>query len=194
MLSLQSSSFLKYRCYQLTLSTLRPAEKTAEKMIKVDHAGENGAVNIYRAQRFVARFRSKSIVKQLEQNMEHELNHRKIFENYQAENGIRRCKSYFVCGAGGYVLGFVTGLFGPTAVAATTYAVENVVLEHLEEQRAYLYKDDLAAHECVIQIIEDEKAHHDSAKNQLQEDQLIVNILIKIVRLCTECVIRFGMR
>ncbi|MBO0334932.1 demethoxyubiquinone hydroxylase family protein [Sneathiella sp. CAU 1612] len=178
----------------LIISTLRPAQTKAEKMIKVNHAGENGAVNIYRAQRIVARFRSKSLVYQLEQNMEHELAHRKIFANYLVENGIRRCKSYFACGAGGYVLGFVTGIIGPGAVAATTYAVENVVLEHLEEQRAYLCNNDLAAHACVAQIIEDEKAHHDAAKDQLEENQLMTNILIQVVKFCTECVIRFGMR
>jgi len=36
---------------------LRPAKSVAEKMIKVDHTGENGAVNIYRAQRIIAHIR-----------------------------------------------------------------------------------------------------------------------------------------
>ena len=163
-------------------------------MIKVDHAGENGAVNIYRAQRTMARFRSRSLVHQLEQYMQHELAHRRLFANYLAENGVRRCKSYFACGAGGYVLGFVTGLIGPTAIAATTYAVENVVLGHLEEQRHYLRHEDTNAHDCVVQIIEDEKAHHDAARNQIPENQLMTKTLIRVVRFCTECVIRFGMR
>ncbi|MBL6938793.1 MAG: demethoxyubiquinone hydroxylase family protein [Alphaproteobacteria bacterium] len=43
---------------------LRPAATVAEKMIKVDHAGENGAVNIYRAQRLVARIRAPSLLSQ----------------------------------------------------------------------------------------------------------------------------------
>ncbi|MAZ03518.1 MAG: demethoxyubiquinone hydroxylase family protein [Sneathiella sp.] len=163
-------------------------------MIKVDHAGENGAVNIYRAQRTVARFRSRSLTRQLEQNMQHELAHRRLFANYLAENGIRRCKSYFACGAGGYVLGFVTGLIGPTAIAATTYAVENVVLKHLQEQIHYLRQEDKDAHDRVMQIIEDEKAHHDAARDQLPGNQLMTNILIRVVKFCTECVIRFGMR
>ncbi|WP_367281214.1 demethoxyubiquinone hydroxylase family protein [Sneathiella sp.] len=60
MLSLLLYSSLMYGKEIMTFSTLRPAKKTAEKMIKVDHAGENGAVNIYRAQRTVALFRSCS--------------------------------------------------------------------------------------------------------------------------------------
>ncbi len=57
----------------------RPASSMAEKMIKVDHAGENGAVNIYRAQYLASTLRSPNLKPQLKEFQCHEQNHRDIF-------------------------------------------------------------------------------------------------------------------
>lgn len=173
---------------------LRPARTITEKMIKVDHAGENGAVNIYRAQKAVARFRAKSICAQLDRNQTHEEEHREIFAEFLQKNGVRRCISYHACAAGGFVLGLLTGLIGPGAVAATTYAVERVVLEHLETQLEYLNENDQEAWQCVMRIVQDERAHHDTAEAQMQKDRVLTKVLVFIVSLSTEGVIRFGMR
>jgi len=173
---------------------LRRAQSIPEKMIKVDHAGENGAVNIYRAQRLTSRLRAPKLLPELTHFQEHEEEHRDIFAGYLRENNIRRCVSYHLCGIGGFVLGFVTGLIGPKAVYATTYAVENVVLTHLEHQMAFLKTADTAAHDCVEKIVIDEREHHDSAKDKLGPAHLLSKVLIAIVKACTQGVIKFGMR
>jgi len=173
---------------------LRPAQTTAEKMIKVNHAGENGAVNIYRAQRLVAGIRAPSIKAQLTVQQAHEEAHRRLFGNWLARNHIRRCVSYHLCGLGGFTLGLVTGVIGANAVAATTYAVENVVLTHLDRQIAYLSDHDPSACDCVKAILQDEQDHHDTAAHQLDQRDRLTRSLIWVVRLCTESVIRFGMR
>jgi 3-demethoxyubiquinol 3-hydroxylase len=173
---------------------LRRAQTLAEKMIKVDHAGENGAVNIYRAQKLVAYLRAKFLLPHLKKNQAHEEQHRHIFANYLAEKRIKRCASYHACGLGGFTLGLITGLMGPGAVAATTYAVEHVVLNHLEEQINHLKEFDVAALSCVARIVEDERLHHDAAERQLQKDKILTGLLIRIVGFSTEQVIRFGMR
>ena len=172
---------------------LRPASTVAEKMIKVDHAGENGAVNIYRAQKLVARIRAPSLLHQLSEFQRHEEEHRRIFRDHLAAIGVRRCVSYHFSGAGGFSLGFVTGLIGPSAIAATTFAVEHVVLRHLEEQLEYLRDASPEAHACVRRIFEDERAHHDTAEAQLARGWL-TRSLIGVVQICTELVIRIGMR
>jgi len=172
----------------------RPASSIAEKMIKVDHVGENGAVNIYRAQYLAATIRSPTLKPQLKEFQQHEEEHRQIFKNYLDKIGVRRCMSYHLSGAGGFALGFVTGLIGPSAIAATTYAVESVVLKHLEHQLSYLKDSSPNAYIAVSSIYEDEKAHHDQAKAQMQDKKLISKILIKVIRGCTEAVIWFGMR
>ncbi len=172
---------------------LRPASTVAEKMIKVDHAGENGEVNIYRAQKLVARIRAPSLLKQLAEFQRHEEEHRRIFRDHLAGIGVRRCVSYHFSGAGGFSLGFVTGLIGPSAIAATTFAVEHVVLRHLEEQLEYLRDASPDARDCVRRIYEDERAHHDTAGAQLVHGWL-TRSLIAVVQACTELVIRIGMR
>jgi ubiquinone biosynthesis monooxygenase Coq7 len=173
---------------------LRPASTVAEKMIKVDHAGENGAVNIYRAQKLVARIRAPSLIKQLAEFQQHEEEHRRIFGDHLAGIGVRRCVSYHLSGAGGFSLGFVTGLIGPSAIAATTFAVEHVVLRHLEEQLEYLQRASPDARACVMRIYDDERAHHDTALGQLPREGRLTRSLIAVVQLCTELVIRIGMR
>jgi len=121
---------------------MRPAKTKSEKMIKVDHAGEN----------------------------------------------------YHLCGLGGFALGIFTGLIGKKAIFATTYAVENVVLEHLKHQMAYLDPVDTAAYKCVNEIVIDEQEHHDHAHDNLDPDSKLSRLIIAIVKSCTEAVIKFGMR
>lgn len=173
---------------------LRVASSVAEKMIKTDHAGENGAVNIYRAQRITALIRARSLLPQLKEFQSHEEEHRRVFQSHLHSIGVRRCVSYHLCGAGGFVLGFFTGVMGAKAIAATTYAVENVVLSHLKGQLAYLKGTDQSAFECVNGIYADEKEHHDTAKQLVNADGLLTRTLISIVKFSTEWVIRIGMR
>lgn len=163
-------------------------------MIKVDHVGENGAVNIYRAQAMVARALIPNIVESLREFQAHEEQHRSIFAAHLRDRGIRRCVSYHAAGVGGFVLGFVTALMGRRAIYATTFAVEHVVLDHLEEQIEYLGSADPAACSCVQQIHDDEQEHHDSAHAEIGEHDRMTRMLIAIVQFCTNSVIRFGMR
>jgi 3-demethoxyubiquinol 3-hydroxylase len=172
----------------------RPAQTIAEKMIKVDHAGENGAVNIYRGQHAVARFMHPRLCAGLAEFQGHEKEHRAIFQTYLADRGIRRCISYHACGCGGLALGLITALMGARAIAATTYAVEHVVLGHLNEQMTYLRNHDTTALHCVAQIRGDEQAHHDEAAEQMGAPDWLTCCLIRVVAFSTECVIRFGMR
>ncbi len=173
---------------------LRPAQTTAEKMIKVDHTGENGAVNIYRGQKLISYLRSPRLVEQLDEFQKHEQSHRQIFKSFLDQSGIRQCMSYHLAGLGGFALGVTTGLLGKSAIMATTYAVENVVLQHLEHQSDFLKIDHPEAHNCVQKIIKDEQDHHDHAFDNLDMTKFTSKLVEKTVRFCTEAVIRFGMR
>jgi ubiquinone biosynthesis monooxygenase Coq7 len=173
---------------------MRPAKTVAEKMIKVDHTGENGAVNIYRAQAIGAGLFARDLVAGIRENQAHEERHRQIFARQLKQRGIRRCVSFHFAGAGGYVLGLVTGLMGRRAIHATTFAVEHVVLGHLKLQLSYLKGRDAAAFQSVSQIVAEEQEHHDHAAKSLVQRDWLTATLIFVVRLCTEGVIRFGMR
>lgn len=173
---------------------LRPAKTITEKMIKVDHVGENGAVNIYRAQAIGARLFARELLPEIRENQIHEERHRNIFANQLDSWGVRRCVSFHLSGIGGFALGLVTGLMGRQAIHATTFAVERVVLEHLEHQLSYLKDADTDAFKCVAAIVAEEQEHHDHAETNLNQDKWLNKALIAIVKLSTETVIRFGMR
>src|SRR4051812_27819020 len=106
----------------------------ANRVLKVNHAGEHGAVNIYAGQILAARLTANSMVSELLEFKSHEEKHRAIFWAELVRRGRPRCRSYRLCGVGGFTLGIITGLLGRRSIAATTVAVERVVLRHLSHQ------------------------------------------------------------
>lgn len=172
---------------------LKTGETIGDRVIKVDHAGEHGATCIYRAQRWVSRWRSPGLVPEIERFLEHEMRHRALFGSELKRRGQARCRSYHLCGLGGLLLGFMTALAGSQAIAATTVAVEKVVLRHLAQQEVELSLSDPAAAALVRQIIEDERDHHDRADQQLDRRTAWAMIVEPIVAISTEAVIWLGM-
>jgi len=173
---------------------LNPGENLGDRILKVDHAGEHGAVNIYRGQALVSKWRAPAIVDELQAFQHHEEGHRKLFLIEMQRRGVRRCRSYHFCGVGGWLLGVSTGLLGPSAVAATTVAVESVVLRHLEAQLQCLRGPDPKAHASVEAIVHEEREHHDRAALISRQGTFWPRIITPIVRSSTEAVIWLGMR
>ncbi|MET3475145.1 demethoxyubiquinone hydroxylase family protein [Variovorax atrisoli] len=164
------------------------------RILKVDHAGEQGAVNIYRAQIFVAQWTAPSLVPELREFKSHEERHRALFWAELQRRGVRRCRSYWLCGIGGWVLGLLTGLLGRHAIAATTVAVERVVLVHLKTQlRELTGKDETAVH-VISQIVEEEQLHHDQSASHVRAGHVWTKLLSPVVAASTETVIWLGMR
>jgi ubiquinone biosynthesis monooxygenase Coq7 len=168
--------------------------RLAGRIIKVNHAGEHGAVNIYRAQSLVCRLTAPDLVPLLREFQTHEEGHRARFLGYLEHSRVRRCRSYHFCGLGGYVLGFLTGLFGRSAVAATTVAVESVVLKHLELQLLQLKDLDSNAYSAVAAIIDEEREHHDTASLEPLQGRFWPRVLMPVVRGATELVIWLGLK
>lgn len=162
-------------------------------MIKVDHAGEHGAASIYRAQRRIVRWRAPSLVSEIDAFIRHEERHRSLFAAELARRGVRRCRSFHLCGLGGSLLGLVTGLLGARAVALTTEAVESVVLRHLEDQLAALASVDPEAAAVISKIVRDEQEHHDRSAGKLTKRRPLDVVLASSVRAATEAVIWLGM-
>jgi ubiquinone biosynthesis monooxygenase Coq7 len=172
---------------------LNRGETLGGRVMKVNHAGEHGAVNIYAGQIVIARWTAPDLVSELSEFRTHEMRHRAIFAAELRRRGLRRCRSYVLCGIGGYVLGIVTGLLGRQAIAATTAAVETVVLRHLDQQLASLQSNDVAAAAAVQAIITEEREHHDRAAAQVKRRGIISAIVTPVVAFSTEAVIWLGM-
>ena len=174
---------------------LKPGESLGDRVMKVDHAGEHGAICIYQAQLFFARWRAPDMVAEIDGFLAHERRHRTRFGEELRRRGARRCRSYFFCGLGGFTLGVVTGLAGRGAIAATTVAIERVVLRHMQEQLETLSATDAEAAAALRDVIEDEQSHHDVSAARLPEGGGIWRRVIDpVVAKSTEAVIWLGMR
>ena len=167
---------------------------TPGRLIKVDHAGEFGAVNIYRGQILVARLSAPSIVHQLQHFLEHEKGHLQTFGVILAKRGIRRCRSFWFCGVGGFCLGVLTAMLGKPGIMACTAAVETVVTGHLVEQLSFMEaQGDLEAHAAVSSIVAEELEHQEAGIAQGQHSFLYRPLCFVISR-ATEFVIWSGLR
>ena len=164
------------------------------RILKVNHAGEHGAVNIYSGQILIARFTARSMLSELIEFRAHEQRHRSIFWVELQRRDRPRCKSYWLCGIGGYTLGVITGLFGSRAIAATTVAVERVVLRHLEQQISLLSDRDPSVVIAINSIIQEEWLHHNQSALHVDADSFWYRVLSPIVSASTEVVIWLGMR
>ena len=168
---------------------------TPKKILKVNHAGEFGAINIYRAQLLVCRVFMRSHVPMLQHFLGDETRHLNVFwDEIQRRSGVR-CKSYWLCGAGGYAMGFLSALLGTKGIMACTWAVESVVTSHLQNQLEYLsVKGDQTAYEAVQSILDDEVNHRDTGFALGGASNLFYAPIRFMIAMFTEGVIRFGMR
>lgn len=165
-----------------------------DRIIKVNHAGEHGAINIYSGQILMARITARSLLEQLVEFRSEEEKHRAIFLAELQRRGRPRCRSYWLCGIGGYLLGLITGLLGRRAIAATTVAVEAVVLKHLEHQLSVLSDRDPAATTAISAIVLEERQHHDQSEAHLEGHGFWRATIEPVVSASTEAVIWLGMR
>jgi ubiquinone biosynthesis monooxygenase Coq7 len=143
-------------------------ERQLAEMIRVDHAGEFGAVQIYRGQRAVFdRIESKGHAARLIAEMEEgEQEHLKTFDRLIAERGVRPTLMAPVWRVAGFGLGAVTALMGESAAHACTEAVEEVIEEHYGRQSDALRGVDSELKHVVDRFREDEIAHKDTAVEQ----------------------------
>lgn len=168
-------------------------EEFCGRIMKVNHAGEHGAISIYTGQIFMARLTASSLVPELRAFRLDEEKHRAIFYQELQRRGLQRCKSYWLCAAGGYALGLATGLLGARAISLTTVAVERTVLRHLRRQTVLL-ADDVEAVAAISAILAEEQAHHDLAAQHAPMRAGWGRMLDAAVSGMTESVIWLGMR
>lgn len=144
-------------------------DQVIRRILRVNHAGEHGAVAIYSAQLAKVPSDQHALLSWLNETLDHERRHRDSFLAAMPGRGAKPCRAMAVWTVGGAVLGGITALLGPAGIMVCTAAVERTVHKHLNDQIAYLKgrDDDLAALIRDIQSEEDEhlayaEAHHDS--------------------------------
>lgn len=136
-----------------------------ESMIRVDHAGEYGAVRIYEGQLAVLRGRkgTERSVETIAHMAQQEQRHLKAFDALINERKVRPTALEPVWRVAGFALGAATAMMGEKAAFACTAAVEEVIDEHYAAQIAALEDKDPALKEKIEDFRADEAAHRETA-------------------------------
>ena len=170
------------------------AKRRLDEMIRVDHAGEFGAVQIYRGQKAVFdRIEGKAHAARLIGEMEAgEQEHLKTFDRLIAERRVRPTLMAPVWRIAGFGLGAVTALMGEEAAHACTEAVEQVIEEHYARQSEELEGLDNELKYVVDRFREDEIAHKETAVEQGAHQAPAYPVLSAVIKLGCRAAIRIS--
>ena len=159
------------------------AARLAE-ILRVDHAGELGAVHIYRGQRAVLGQAPghARVAGQLAEMEAHEAEHLARFDRLLTERRVRPTAMAPVWRLAGFALGAGTALLGEKAAHACTEAVETVIEEHYAGQIAELADrdPDLAAE--LSKFRDEELAHRDLAIEEGAREAPGYGLLVAVIR------------
>jgi ubiquinone biosynthesis monooxygenase Coq7 len=162
---------------------------TIARILKVNHAGEHGAIRIYQAQLWLARRLYPEIVPFLEETLGHEIQHCVLFRNAMRARHTGPCRAMILWGNGGFVLGSVTALLGRDGIWICTAAVEATVHRHLEEQLHFLARRDADLHALISAIQEQELMHLKHAEQRLAKTLARGRALSAVITNATEVLI-----
>ncbi len=162
---------------------------TIARILKVNHAGEYGAIRIYRAQLWIARRWVPDVAALLEEILEHEVTHCAAFRGAMPERAARPCRIMALWGNGGLVLGFLTALLGHRSIWICTAAVEAAVHRHLEDQLHFLRARDPMLHALILEIQKEELVHLNLAEERITAPTWYARTLGTVIAGTTEAVI-----
>ncbi len=173
----------------------RRNERRIREMIRVDHAGEYGAVAIYRGQRAVFKNlpHKARIAAQLAEMEADEQHHLDAFDDLISEGRSRPTLLSPLWQIGGRALGAATALMGEKAAHACTEAVETVIEGHYASQVAELRamgEDELA--DMFDKFREEEVAHKDLAVDEGAREAAGYPVLSAVIKAGCHTAIRIA--
>ena len=163
-----------------------------DAMIRVDHAGEYGAVRIYEGQLAVLGNRaSAGIIRHM---AEQEQRHLKTFDTLVNERRVRPTALEPVWRVAGFALGAATALMGEKAAFACTAAVEEAIDEHYAQQIEDLGDRDPALKQTVEEFRADEAQHRQTALDHGAEQAPGYRLLSDVIKTGCRIAIRLSER
>jgi ubiquinone biosynthesis monooxygenase Coq7 len=142
------------------------ARELVERTIRVDQAGEFGAVRIYEGQLAALRWTGRAngeAGRKIAHMARQEREHRKAFDRLLVERRVRPTALSPLWNVAGFALGAATALMGDKAAMACTVAVEETIEEHYAGQAARLGDDEADLRATVEKFRAEEIEHRDTA-------------------------------
>ena len=162
---------------------------TIARIVRVNHAGEYGAIRIYSAQIWIARRFVPDCHPALAEMLQHERNHCAIFRAAMPPRNSRPCRIMQFWSFGGWLLGFLTACLGRNGIWACTAAVEAAVHRHLDDQLHFLEARDPELQRIILSIRAEELAHLRHAEDRLREKRVSLRLLRDIISVLTDMLI-----
>ena len=155
-----------------------------KEFIRVDHAGERGAIKIYEGQLLALNtlVKDNDLKKKIEEMKIHEKEHCDYFENEIKKRNIEPTKFLPLWDILGVGLGFGSTILGKKAAMLCTASVEEVIDEHYSNQIKELKNDEKKLKDKIIKFREDELHHRDIAYEEGATKKGIYSILDKIIK------------
>ena len=155
-----------------------------EEFIRVDHAGERGAVKIYEGQLLALNtlVKDEELKKKIEEMKVHEVEHSQFFENEIKKRNIKPTKFLPLWDLLGVGLGFGSTLLGKKAAMLCTASVEEVIDKHYLNQINQLGPEEKELKKKITKFRDDELDHKDIAYEEGATKKGFYSVMDKIIK------------
>ena len=159
-------------------------QKILEEILRVDHAGERGAIKIYEGQLLALKTikQDNDLKDKIEEMKEHEKEHLEYFEKEIQKRKIKPTYLLPLWDLMGVGLGFGTALLGKKAAMLCTASVEEVIEDHYQNQLKRLGKDEKDLKAKIEKFRGDEINHKNIAYKSGATNKGIYSIMDKVIR------------
>ncbi len=163
---------------------MKSSKNKVEEFIRVDHAGERGAVKIYEGQLLALNtlIKDENLKKTIEEMKIHEKEHCEFFEKEIKKRNISPTKLLPLWDLLGVGLGFGSTLLGKKAAMLCTASVEEVIDKHYQNQINQLGPDEKDLKKKIIKFREDELHHKDIAYEKGASKKGLYSVMDKIIK------------
>ena len=163
---------------------MKKQDNKIEEFIRVDHAGERGAVKIYEGQLLALNtiVKDENLKKKIEEMKIHEKEHCEFFETEIKKRKIKPTKFLPLWDLLGISLGFSSTLLGRKAAMLCTASVQEVIDKHYLDQINQLGPKEKTLKKKIIKFREDELHHKDIAYKEGATKKGLYSIMDKIIK------------
>ena len=159
-------------------------KKTLEEIIRVDHAGERGAIKIYEGQLLALKTikQDENLKVIIEDMKEHEKEHLEYFEKEIKKRKIKPTYLLPLWDVMGVALGFGTAMLGKKATMLCTASVEEVIEDHYQNQIEKLGNDEKDLKAKIEKFRNDEIDHKNTAYETGATNKGFYYLMDKIIK------------
>ena len=169
-------------------------KKKIEEFIRVDHAGERGAIKIYEGQLLALNtfYKDEKLKKLIEDMKIHEQEHCEYFEKEINKRNIKPTRFLKIWDLLGISIGFGSTLLGKKAAMLCTASVEEVIDKHYQNQICQIKEDEIELKKKIIKFRDDELHHKNIAFEEGASKEGMYGILDQIIKTGSKIAIKIS--